>query len=53
MADVINWKAGKYSIQEIEEIYFDEFYRPVDYKLKADNKDVVQQTFKTHRQKDI
>jgi len=35
VSDVINWKAGAYTVQELEEIYFGDEYQPKDYKLRA------------------
>ncbi|MBS1633850.1 MAG: hypothetical protein JST10_14905 [Bacteroidetes bacterium] len=32
ISDVTNWRAGNYTIQELEEIYFEDKYKPVDYK---------------------
>lgn len=32
VSDVINWKAGTYIVQELEEIYFTEEYKRQDYK---------------------
>ncbi|MGV3705400.1 MAG: DUF6602 domain-containing protein [Arcticibacter sp.] len=45
VSDVNNWKAGKYTLQELEQMYLQQFYEPVDLKEQADNLGLVQTSF--------